>query len=522
MNFKVFSENTWLYPDSDLSFGKDTAELYSAKNADVCFQILTDFTLDGGEKLSANLSIDGVSVALYQLCAAHVPHNSGILGGVAENYEDVKHLVNRKAPFDIYDITRPAEFGAVTGRAAFYVRITVAKNAPVGHQNGILNITFGQNSIAVPLNLEIFDVTVPDVKDAAFHIVNWIYYEQLADRHHVKVYSEEYYEYLEGYLKNQIDLRSDYLMLPAVKPIKDESGKIIDFDFTAAERVGNMALKAGHNVIMGAHVATWLDWREPDLKLVWDTETSVKSIEAYRQLKIYFAKVCEISTRNGWGERYFQCLTDEPQTVSADTYRILSSICRKELPGIKILDAIEAVELSGALDFWVVKNHTFEKNIEKYKLLQEIGEEMWLYACGWPGGRMLNRVCDISLNASRLTMWGCYKYGCKGFLHFGYNLISPYLEKNLNHISIRGKDKYFPAGNAVMVYPFGGKKAPFCGVRAHSQRGGAQDFELFYQLGQKDKEKAMSIVNKVCRSLTDYDDDATALDNARIELLKSF
>ena len=51
MNYCVFSENEWVYPDSRITEEKSIS-LYSARNADVCFQVLTDKMLVGGEAFS--------------------------------------------------------------------------------------------------------------------------------------------------------------------------------------------------------------------------------------------------------------------------------------------------------------------------------------------------------------------------------------------------------------------------------------------------------------------------------------
>jgi hypothetical protein len=57
------------------------------------------------------------------------------------------------------------------------------------------------------------------------------------------------------------------------------------------------------------------------------------------------------------------------------------------------------------------------------------------------------------------------------------------------------------------------------GVRAHLQRAGAIDYELFHILGNRDKTKALKLIEKVCRSFDDYEFSPQTLDNVRRELL---
>ena len=55
-----------------------------------------------------------------------------------------------------------------------------------------------------------------------------------------------------------------------------------------------------------------------------------------------------------------QALADEPQTYNDKTYRILAGMCRKFLPGVPIIDAVETTNLGGGIDIWVPKQDTYE------------------------------------------------------------------------------------------------------------------------------------------------------------------
>ncbi len=55
MIYQVFSENEWIYPDSEISV-QNKAILYSARNADSCFQVLTDYDFESGEKYSTRVA----------------------------------------------------------------------------------------------------------------------------------------------------------------------------------------------------------------------------------------------------------------------------------------------------------------------------------------------------------------------------------------------------------------------------------------------------------------------------------
>ncbi len=525
IKFAVYSDNEWVYPDSELT-AQNVAEVYAARNGDVCFQLLTDYELESGEKIEFEYSAKGITADVMQMLPILVTKNSAPDYSVTDDYELVKDFVTRKAPFYAYDITKPLDDGETkAGRAAFFVRLNVAAYTPVGVQDTVLKLTLGDKTVEIPVNIKVYSVVVPDLYDASYHMTNWIHFDDgvkkisLSNLYKKEEFSEEYYEILENTMLNLVDMRNDTLMIPFGKPIRDKDGKVVDFDFTQVERVGNMALACGFKYIMGGFIVLWKDWKDEEMYLQWDNDVRCTSMEGFRQLKIYFAGVKKLIEDNGWEDCYWQCLVDEPQDANAMEYRALSAICRKCLPGIIINDPIESDKIQGAIDKWVVKQDVFDKRIDRYRELQAMGEEMWIYTCGFPSGKVMNRVIDLPLTASRLLMWMCYGYDAPGFLHFGYFLHNEDPFADANYHASRGR--IFPAGNAHIVYP--GSKGPWYSVRGHAQRTGAQDFELLNILGnrgEKEKAKAKELVNKLCRNFSDYETEASVFEAVRKELLE--
>ena len=97
-----------------------------------------------------------------------------------------------------------------------------------------------------------------------------------------------------------------------------------------------------------------------------------------------------------------QCLVDEPKFQNSLAYRALSGICRQNMPGVKINDPVETTDIAGACDVWVVKQAVYEKHLADFRKLQDMGEEMWIYTCGFPAGATMNRVLDLPLSVSRM------------------------------------------------------------------------------------------------------------------------
>ncbi len=521
MRAQFFSPCTWIYPNTKVEREEKSVSLHAARGGMAAFQIMTDLSIEKDEGICISLeNAFSVKTTVYQLLPVCVDQNSGkdVLTGP---YEDVKEYVTRKAPFYVFDAMREIENGKIMkGRIAFYVKLDVPQGISAGIKKMALSIEIGENRMKLEIELNVYSAQIPSLQHASFGMVNWLNIKEIESQHNVKTDDPVFDEILLNYIDNQLEMRNTQLQIPSGVPIRDDCGKIVSFDFSLAEKVAHIALARGFQYVLGGFVARFKVWDEKTHYLLWDRDVSVASHEGYRQLKIYFSEIVKMIEKNGWQGRYMQTLVDEPQFPNSDHYRILSSISRKFLPGIPIHDPVESTLLDGALEIWDVKQAVYEKYMDEYKALQDLGEEMWLYTCGFPAGKVMNRVMDLPLTASLLPMWMCYLYDCKGFLHWGYNVHTetPF-EKTCYQPEKDHPEIAYPAGNAHIVYP--GKRGPMWSVRAMLQRIGAEDYELFEILGRKDKDKAKGLIRKACTSFSDYTFDGEKTDEIRKELLES-
>ena len=519
MNIFACSACTWLYPDTEVLENASSFSLDAARGGMAAFQLLTDQMTARKEKISVTASnLPGLRMTVYQLLPVCVDKNSG-KNLYTGPYEDVNEFVTRKAPFMLFDPMREMEDGLLyPGRIAFYIKIEADALCSPGKKEIKLQIAFGGESLDFTIHLHVHKPLIPALSQAHFGMINWLNIDEMLSQHQLSEKDPAFDEILSAYLLNQLEMRNTQLQLPSGKPIRDEKGRIVSFDFSLAERVGNAALRQGFPYVLGGFVARFKVWNESEHFLLWDRDVGVTSHEGYRQLKLYFSKAHEVMQKNGWAGKYMQTLVDEPQFPNSAAYRCLSAICRKFLPDIPIHDPVESTQLDGALDIWDVKQAVFEKYIDEYKQLQEMGEEIWLYTCGFPAGKMMNRVMDLPLTASLLPLWLCSLYGCKGFLHWGYNV---HTEKPFEITCYRPDPKKpdiaYPAGNAHIVYP--GSHGPLWSVRAMLQRMGAEDCEFFFQLGEKDSARMKALIQKACRNFSDYSDEGDLTDKIRKELL---
>ncbi|MEA4823829.1 MAG: DUF4091 domain-containing protein [Clostridiaceae bacterium] len=518
MLFHAYNDSVWLYPDTVIPGQTELYAADAARGGTVGVQLLTDVTLDDTAALHVVFDApSAISCETFQLLPTRVEENSGRDTHTADRYEDVADFVTRRAPFEVYDVTRPLTDGMLRpGRLALFLLLRVDASVTKGDYLCVLTCKAGEHALTFPITLHVSACVIPPLCDARFGMVNWLFLEDVETMTGLDRRCDEFWALIGKYLDNQLDLRTNHLKLPSGVPIRDESGTVVDFDFADCERLGQLALDRGFSYIYGGFVARFQRWDDPDQFLLWDRNVSTSSIEGYRQLSIYFKKLRSIVASHGWQSQWMQCLVDEPQFPNSESYRALSGICRKHMPGVKIHDPVETTEIGGAVDIWCVKQAVYEKHLENFQRLQAMGEEMWVYTCGFPAGSTMNRSTDLPLLAGRLPMWMCVKYGMTGFLHWGYNAYAGRDPFTYNCFATAGKP--LPPGDGFIVYP-GDDGRPWNSVRAQLQRAGAEDAEALFQLPE---DARMAFIDRVCSTFDDYNPDPANFERVRHELLASF
>lgn len=512
MNYSVFTELDWLYPDSAHSRDR-TVCLSVPRGGHAGAQVLAEtpsapvslhFSWQGGE---------GPRVRLYQLAPVGVNENTSPTLMTTTDYESCRAFVTRKAPFEVYDALRPAEEGLAPGRLALYLAVQAAPEAVPGLYEGALVIREGGGETLVPVRCRVRGALVPPPGAGRFGMLNFFDYDNLAAQHGVEKGGREYWRLFRAYLRAQVDMRCTHILLPPGEAVF-RAGELVGFDFSAAETAGRIALEEGAAKLCGGHIAHWRAWDDSEYYPLWDGATGISTPKGYLQLRLYFSQWAQAVRRNGWQACMTQALADEPQTHNEGAYRILAAMFRKFLPGVPIIDAVETTNLGGGVDIWVPKQDTYEKWRGEYEALKAAGEEMWFYTCAFPAGRIMNRSMDLPLTASRAVLWMGALYRLSGFLHWGFNF---YIGQDLWHSACcPHKGALLPAGDAHIVYP--GPGGPWPSLRFMAQRAGAEDCELLLQAIAAAPEKTDALIRRVCTSFRDYTSQGSTLLAAREEL----
>ncbi len=514
MRYSVFSASDWLYPDTPLG-PQQAVRLDLAKGGHDGAQLLFEETARAAALDFRWESGPGPDLQIFQLVSVGVNENTANGTMTTTDYESCRAFVSRKAPFRVYDALCPVSEGLQPGRLGLYLSAGAAQNARPGEYRGTLTVTFTDGSRqAVPLTAQVYGVSVPPIQKAELGMLNFFNYDDLGAQHGVQRDSPEYWQLFRRYVQAQLEMRCTHILLPPGEA-RFENGALTGFDFTRAETAGKIALEEGAPFLCGGHAALRSSQSESDYCLGWAPQTSALGTEGYAQLRNYFTQWRAVILKNGWMDRMTQALADEPQTPNESTYRVLAAICRKFLPGVPILDAVETTNLGGGVDIWVPKQDVYEKQRAGFDALKASGETMWFYACAFPGGPIMNRTMDLPLTVSRQLLWMGALYRLDGFLHWGFNY---YIGQDLrNSACCPHKGALLPAGDAHIVYP--GRLGPWPSLRFEAQKCGAEDYELLMQAARPDPEWTDALINTVCTDFRHYTREGSVLENARRQLL---
>lgn len=518
MKYSVFSDTDWLFPDSPHSAEKEINLLLPC-GGHAGAQIL-------GEIPAAALHMEfkwhqatDLKVSLFRLIPIGVNENTDSTLMTTTDYERCKSFVTRKAPFYVYDALCPIEEASADGRLALYLCVDAGCNASPGRYTGELCISEGIAKTTIPFSCRISPIQVPPLSSCRLGMLNFFDYDGLSRQHQAEKDSAEYWELFSGYVQAQIEMRCTHILLPPGEAVF-ENGILKDFDFSMAEKAGQIARKEGARWLCGGHIAHWHAWDEQEYYSNWNQTLGLSTVDGYLELRLYLTKWEDIIKRNHWQECMMQALADEPQTHNDTTYRILAGIFRKLLPGIPIIDAVETTNLGGGIDIWVPKQDTYEKWRDEYEKLKAAGETMWFYTCAFPAGPIMNRSMDLPLTASRALFWMAALYQLSGFLHWGFNY---YIGSDIWHSACcPHKGALLPAGDAHIVYP--GSHGPWRSMRFEAQRAGAEDYELLIQAIESSPDETCRIIQSVCTDFRNYTREGAVLEKARerlFELLES-
>jgi len=440
------------------------------------------------------------------------------------------HFPERIAPYRVYDCLRPFDGtldvgvgdgrDSETGIGGFYGAIQVPKDAVPGKYSDFINITVGEETISIPLVLNIYKAILPE---ETLTVIQHHDEKTVAKYHNVEYGSEEYQALDAAYIKALRRMRQNMMAIGGVQTTEVEENKY-EFDFSVMEETMRRRLSQGMKCFDGPTIGCRESWKKSTINIspaIADKSMRAMSYEAYLFLSQYLTALNEMLERNGWIDRFVMEVQDEPNAENATEFRALCGLIRKFAPEIRLMDAVNYVEIFGALDILVPLNMEYDKYQAEIETLRNCGGEIWHYVCCGPRQESyINRFIDYALLATRYLFWGNYRYNLSGYLHWAVARYQSGQDPfRLNCPEHRSADNVniLPSGDTHVLYP--GEDGPWMSIRAEAQREGIEEYEMLCELAKTDKVKADELCAKVFRSFCDVEYDIKVFRTVRKELL---
>ncbi len=359
------------------------------------------------------------------------------------------------------------------------------------------------------ITLDVIDARLPE--QSLIH-TNWFHSDSLATYYKVPVFSDEFWKIIENFIKTAAEHSINFILTPLFTPPldtkigterltvqlvgvkKNESG--YEFNFDNLKKWIDICKKNGVKYFEMSHLFTqWGALHAPkimaevdgEIKRIFGWETDSTGTE-YREFLTALAPcLTEFLENEGIADNCYFHVSDEPGEKDLEVYGKLSTLMG-ELFGkrFKIIDALSEFEFyeKGYVPLPIPSEAKIEDFAGKVP-------ELWTYYCCGPTDRFYpNRFLSMPLQRARIIGMQMYKYGVKGFLHWGYNFYFTQLSiRPVDPFAETDADCAFSSGDAFVVYPAPDGTA-WASIRLKAMNEAVQDMralQLLESLAGKDK-----------------------------------
>ncbi len=333
----------------------------------------------------------------------------------------------------------------------------------------------------------------------------WFYVDCIANIHHVDIYSEEHWAWIDRYIAAAADVGINMILVPIHTPPLDtevrtkrpcvqlidieKTGDSYQFGFEKFRRFIDICKKHKIKYYEIAHMfSQWGAEHAPNIVVSVDGKlqdmfgwhTDADSEEYISFLKQYISAVCKELECQGISEHTYFHISDEPDLWAIEKYRKASEIIRPLIGTCKSFDAISNYKFyeTGLVECPVTIVSVLPEFLE-HKI-----ENQWAYYCCGPQRKFTNSFMAMPSYRTRMLGFLLYRYDVKGFLHWGFNFynscrslyqIDPYLTTSA--------DKAYPSGDPFIVYP--GREEVYPSIRGEVTYEAVQDIDISLALEKK-------------------------------------
>lgn len=379
------------------------------------------------------------------------------------------------------------------------------------------------------VTVDIIDACLPE--QTLIH-TNWFHCDSLATYYNVPVFSDRFWEIVENFVKTAAEHGINFILTPLFTPPLDtkigserltvqlvrvkKTCSGYEFDFSNLKKWIDMCKRCGVKYFEMSHLFTqWGALHAPKImaevdgeeKRIFGWETDSTGEEYTEFLASLAPCLTEFLENEGIADTCYFHVSDEPGEKDIEVYGKLSALIHKLFgEKFKVIDALSEIEFYEK--GYVTRPIPSENKIEDFA-----GKvpDLWTYYCCGPTDKFFsNRFLSMPLQRTRIIGMQMYKYGVKGFLHWGYNFYFTALSvRPVNPFAETDADCAFSSGDAFVVYPAPDGSA-WTSIRLKAMNEAFQDMRALQMLEElAGKEKVLEILEdndgeKYNLTFTDY------------------
>jgi len=415
---------------------------------------------------------------------------------------------------------------------AVFLTVKIPRDAAAGRYEGTVTVKTDQGSKSMPLRLRVYPLTLPDERHLM--VTKWYTTSKFRQFHGIDSGdSERFYQMLAVYAENMAEHRQNVfrISLDLIGKTRGSKGKL-KFDFSKFDKWADVFWNTGRmNLLETGFVARFGEggWSSTEILLrdfrVLDESTGrTVTIPGKNFLPRFLPALEDHLREKGWLDKTVFHIADEPSNHNVMSWREASDFVHRCAPELRRIDAIETPHCLDRLEIWVPKLDHLATWYDAYIKARDKGNELWFYTVGiFQRGSYPNKTADVSLIESRVMHWLNYRFGLKGYLHWGFNHWTD------DPFEAPGKHR----GDGWQVYPK--KDGLLCSLRWEQMRNGIQDYEYLWMVEDKisrikaglserlsiidPSRRGVEIASKVVGSMETYTRDPNELYAAKKQII---
>jgi hypothetical protein len=407
---------------------------------------------------------------------------------------------------------------------AVYLTVRIPRNAEAGDYEGAVTIKTDKGNQSLPLHLTVYPLTLPDERHLM--VTEWYTTSDFKKFHDIDTSdSERFYEMLRVYAQNMAEHRQNVFRISIdLITSKQQADGRLEFDFSRFDKRADIFWNTEHMDLLETGFAARFGeggWSSReivlrDFRVQKDSTNELITIPGKEFLPQFLPAFENHLRQKGWLEKTVFHIADEPSNHNVMSWRQASEYVHKYAPSLRRIDAIETAHCFDRLEIWVPKLDHLATWHDVYKRAQSQSCELWFYTVGiYQKGSYPNKTVDVPLIESRIMHWLNYRFGLKGYLHWGFNRWTD------DPFAAPGKHR----GDGWHVYPK--KDGLINSLRWEQMRNGIQDYEYLWMLEDKIRKiknalgerlsmiepsyRPVEIASQVVKTINAYNRDPDAL-----------